>query len=106
MDELYPHRAPINPVSLHTMLAIHKDEFVLARHGGIFGLPEWEERAVTSLKDFLIEFLREKDGKATRQEMLAAARAKGYKPSSVSTILHANKGLFRHVKRGEWGLTA
>lgn len=106
VDELYPHRAPINPISLHTMLAIHKEEFVLARHGGIYGLPEWEERAVRSLRDFLIEFLREKDGKATRQEMLAAARAKGYKPSSVSTILHANKGLFRHVKRGEWGLTA
>ena len=106
VDELYPHRAPINPVSLHTMLAIHKREFVLARHGGIFGLPEWEERAVTSLKDFLAEFLREKDGRATRQDMLAAARAKGYKPSSVSTILYANKGLFRRVRRGEWELAA
>lgn len=106
VDELYPHRAPINPVSLHTMLAIHKEEFVLARHGGIFGLPEWEERAVTSLKDFLTEFMRLKDGRATRREMLAAAREKGYKPASVSTILYANKGLFRRVKRGEWELAS
>jgi hypothetical protein len=106
VDELYPHRAPINPVSLHTMLAIHKEEFVLARHGGIFGLPDWEERAVTSLKDFLVEFLREKDGRATRQDMLAAAQAKGYKPSSVSSILNANKGLFRRAKWGEWELAA
>lgn len=104
IDELYPHRAPINPVSVHTMLAIHKEEFVRARHGGIFGLPEWEERAVKSLKDFLVDFLREKDGPATRQEMLAAARAKGYKPASVSAILTANKGLFRRAKRGEWEL--
>lgn len=104
--ELYPHRAPINPVSVHTMLAIHKEEFVLARHGGIFGLPEWGERAVTSLKDFLVEFLRERDGRAMRQDLLAAARAKGYKPSSVSSILNANKGLFKRAKWGEWELAA
>ncbi len=104
IDELYPHRAPVNPVSVHTMLAIHKEEFVRARHGGIFGLPEWEERAVKSLKDFLVEFLREKDGPATLQEMYAAAKAKGYKPPSVSAILTANRGLFRRAKWGEWEL--
>lgn len=102
VDELYPQRAPINPASLRTVLAVHKEEFVLARHGGIFGLPEWGERAATNLKDFLVEFLRAKDGRATRQQMLVAAREKGYKPSSVSSILCMNKGLFRRVKRREW----
>jgi hypothetical protein len=104
VDMLYPHRAPVNRTSLHSMLCIHKEEFVLAKHGGIFGLPEWKLEAVGSLKDFLIEFVREKGGRAKRQEMMAAATEKGYKAGSVSTILHMNKGVFKRAAWGQWEL--
>jgi hypothetical protein len=104
VDELYPHLAPTNRSSLHGILGIHKHEFVLARYGGTYGLAEWGTPAAQSIKDFLIDFLRKNGGKAERRDMLAAARDKGYKPSSASGVLHAYKNLFRHVAPGQWEL--
>lgn len=104
IERLYPERAPVNALSVYHALAVHKDEFVLAKHGGIYGLPEWPTRAVDSLKDYLSDFLRQKGGRASRQELLSAAEEKGYKAASVSTILYANRSLFRRVAWGQWEL--
>ncbi|MFI5347264.1 MAG: hypothetical protein ACHQ51_12900, partial [Elusimicrobiota bacterium] len=64
IERLYPERAPVNPQSVYHALVIHKNEFVLARHGGVYGLSEWPVRAMNSLKDFLSDFLRQKGGRA------------------------------------------
>lgn len=104
VDRLYPHRAPVNRETLHHMLCIHKEEFVIARHGGVFGLPEWNLETPCNLKDFLTVFIREKGGRAKRQEMLAAAAEKGYKAASVSSILHMNKDIFKRASWGQWEL--
>jgi hypothetical protein len=104
VDALYPHRAPVNRTSLYTMLTIHKEEFILARHGGVFGLPEWHIEGVSNLKDFLTDFLRLRGGKAKRQDLMTAAKKKGYKVGSVSSVLHIHKELFRRLEWGTWGL--
>jgi hypothetical protein len=104
IERLYPERAPVNRQSVHHALAIHKDKFVLARHGGVYGLSEWAVRAVDSLKDFLSDFLHQNGGRASRVELLSAAREKGYKAGSVSSILTANRSLFRRAAWGQWEL--
>lgn len=106
IERLYPERVPVNPQSVYHALVIHKDEFVLAKHGGIYGLSEWPVRAVDNLKDFLSDFLRQKGGRASRGDLLSAAQEKGYKAGSVSSILYANRGLFRRVAWGQWELAA
>lgn len=106
IERLYPDRAPIKIESVYHELAANKDDFALAKHGGVYGLAEWPARAVDNLKDFLSDFLREKGGNASRQELMAAAKEKGYKTASVSTILYSNPELFRHVSWGQWGLAA
>ena len=105
IERLYPWRAPVNRASLHQILMVHKDKFVLMRHGGIFGLPEWHVRAAGSLKNFVVDFLRENGGRGKRREIVAAAQAKhGFKASSVQTTLSQNKELFRRAGGGEWEL--
>lgn len=106
IERLYPWRAPVSRVSLQQILRVRKDKFVLARHGGVFGLPEWGERAAASLKDFLVDFLRENGGRAKRGELIEAARVRhGYKPASVQMTLSASKELFRRAGRGVWELS-
>jgi len=104
IERLYPKRAPIKPESVLHALVTHKDEFALAKHGGVYGLSEWPTRAVDSLKDFLSDFLRQKGGTASRQDLMSAAQEQGYKAGSVSTILYAHRELFRHAARGQWAL--
>jgi hypothetical protein len=105
IERLYPWRAPVNCDSLRQILNVHKDRFVLARHGGIFGLVEWPVKPAGSLKDFLVGFLRESGGRAKRHEMIAAAQEKhGFKAASVSFALTKNKELFRRVGWGQWEL--
>lgn len=104
IERLYSWRAPVNVSSVHHTLAVHKDEFVLARHGGVYGLSEWPVRAAGSLKDFLVDYLRTHGGRAKRRELLAAAMEKGYKSASVSSILNMNKDLFRRCGWGQWEL--
>lgn len=104
IERLYPERIPVNPTSVQHALVVNKDAFVLAKHGGIYGLSEWPERAVSSLKDFLVDFMRQQDGRASRQDLLSAAQEKGYKAASVSTILQMNRSLFRRIGWGRWEL--
>jgi hypothetical protein len=105
IERLYPWRAPVNRLSLQHILHIHKDQFMLARHGGVFGLAEWHLNAAASLKDFLVDFLRENGGRAKRRELVEAARERhGYKPASVQMALSASKELFRRTGWGVWEL--
>lgn len=105
IERLYPWRAPVNRLSLQHILHVRKDQFMLARHGGIFGLVEWRLRAAASLKDFLVGFLRENGGRAKRRELVeAAGKQHGFKPASVQMTLSASKGLFRRVGWGVWEL--
>lgn len=105
IERLYPWRAPVNRLSLQHILHVRKDQFMLARHGGVFGLVEWRLRAAASLKDFLVDFLRENGGRAKRRELVEAARERhGYKPASVQMTLSASKELFRRAGWGVWEL--
>lgn len=106
IERLYPERAPLKPESVLHALVTHKEDFALAKHGGVYGLSEWPTRAVNSLKDFLFDFLREKGGTASRQDLISAAQEKGYKACSVSTILNMHRELFRHASRGHWALAS
>lgn len=105
IERLYPWRAPVNRLSLQHILHIHKDQFMLARHGGVFGLVEWRLRAAANLKDFLVDFLRENGGRAKRRELVeAAGKQHGFKPASVQMTLSASKELFRRAGWGVWEL--
>jgi hypothetical protein len=106
IDRLFPDRAPVNVQTVYHVLVVRKDSFVLARHGGIYGLAEWPERAVGSLKDFLSDYIRNHGGQASRQELMSAAREQGYKTASVSTILNSDRVLFTRVGWGKWALAA
>lgn len=106
IERLYPERVPLKSQSVLHALVTHREEFALAKHGGVYGLSEWPDRAVGSLKDLLADFLRLKGGKASRQDLMSAAQEKGYKTGSVSTILHMHRELFRHAARGQWALAA
>lgn len=103
---LYPEQEPLKPSSVLHALVKHKDQFALARHGGVYGLSEWPDRAVGSLKDFLFDYLRQNGGRASRQDLMTAAQEKGYKTGSVSTILYMHRELFKHAARGQWALAA
>lgn len=105
IERLYPWRAPVNRLSLQHILHVRKDQFMLARHGGVFGLVEWRLCAAASLKDFLVDFLRENGGRAKRRDLVeAAGRQHGFKPVSVQMTLSASKELFRHAGWGVWEL--
>lgn len=104
IERLYPERAPVNAHSVYHTLVVHKTSFALAKHGGIYGLSEWPERAVGSLKGFLQDFIRRNGGRASRQELLSAAQEHGYKAASVSTILYSHRSLFKRTGWGRWAL--
>lgn len=104
IERLYPWRAPVSRVSLYNVLSGRRDRFALARHGGVYGLVEWPARAAASIKDFLMDHLRESGGRATLRELLAAAEEQGFKPASVQVALSQQKELFRRAGRGVWTL--